>query len=333
MNACQDMQDRLIDYHKGELLPGEVQKVEAHLAECPACAAVLENVRGIFGKLREELVPVEMSAHFRAALHERIRAEAEAASVPAVGEESPVTLAPLRPPTMWHSERYLREMRKPLVQKIWAHARRSPYFAASVLLHGVAAVVLVALLVQLHTKPTPHPLPTAEAVDPGMGERIYEYVIEPEGQYAVYAAAYHQRTGRPHVLTRAVREGDWVHVDVSQFAGQATLVAVPDLYFGMIRMYFADGDGYPDSAGLMSRFSQGTLCRVERNVVGIPGAVADPVFGDGSAVRIFDMEDRLELWNEERWNHLESIVRMAQVHLRHGMTCLLAPLRGRNRDA
>lgn len=325
MNTCKDMQEHLVDYHKEELTPGERERVAAHLRDCPACTAELKAVRDLFARLQEELVPVEISAHLRAALHDRILAETRAVgSPPEMEDAAPLTLGSLRPSGMRPSERYLREMRKPFGRKVWDHARRSPYFAASIFLHAAAAVVLVALLVQLHTKPTaPAGTETADGRDAGM-EGIYEYVIQPEGQQALYARAYHQRVDRPHVLTRGVREGDMLQVDVSQFAGRATLVGVQDRYLGMIRMYFADAEGYPGVEELMQRYPNATLCRVERNVVRIPASVADPVFGTDTGIRIFDMEDRLELWSEERWQDLENTARLVLRDLRFGLVCFLA---------
>lgn len=326
MDTCKDMQDRLVDYHKDELSPTERGGVETHLRDCPACAAELKAVRDIFSRLHEELVPVEISAHLRAALHDRILADADAtAHEPDAEDDAPVTLVPLRPAGMRPSERYLREMRKPFARKVWEHARRSPYFAASIFLHAAAAVVLVALLVQLHTAPT-----TPSGGDLVEGdveiERIYEYVLEPEGKQALHARAYNQRVDRPHVLTRAVRDGDSMQVDVSPFAGRVTLVGVQDRYLGMLRMYFADGDGYPGSEELMRRYPNATLCRVERNAVRIPTSVSDPVLGTDTSIRIFDMEDRLEFWSEERWQELETTVRLVRSHIHAGLLCLVGSL-------
>lgn len=49
-------------YHDGELSPGQHRKVEAHLSECPACRAELEQMRRLSTLLHEVPLPDAFSA-------------------------------------------------------------------------------------------------------------------------------------------------------------------------------------------------------------------------------------------------------------------------------
>ena len=63
---------RLDAYHDGELTPGERADVEAHLHDCPSCAAELAAIRGMLGAFadsaprepsHEELLELARSVH------------------------------------------------------------------------------------------------------------------------------------------------------------------------------------------------------------------------------------------------------------------------------
>lgn len=57
---CETARERLLDRAYGELAPGEVREVEAHLAGCAACraeAARIEETRGLYRRLGEEPAP------------------------------------------------------------------------------------------------------------------------------------------------------------------------------------------------------------------------------------------------------------------------------------
>lgn len=69
----------LLAYLDGELSPVDVQAIEAHLAECPACRAALVEMRALQAGLTRVLPAVYASVHLPAEAEQRIRAQLGAA--------------------------------------------------------------------------------------------------------------------------------------------------------------------------------------------------------------------------------------------------------------
>lgn len=75
MSAPHGLRQHLSAYLDDELLPGEAAKVRRHLAECPACAAELEELRAVRALLRR-LSPPPVPEGFLEGLRARLAAEA-----------------------------------------------------------------------------------------------------------------------------------------------------------------------------------------------------------------------------------------------------------------
>ena len=58
----QHIHHKLDEYYDGELSPARRRQVEAHLAECPACRAELEQMRRVSALLSEAPLPDEFSS-------------------------------------------------------------------------------------------------------------------------------------------------------------------------------------------------------------------------------------------------------------------------------
>jgi anti-sigma factor RsiW len=71
---CERYEAQIIAYMDGSATPAERSVVEAHMAECAACRARVEEFRGLWTVLDEAPV-VEVSPAFDARLHERMAAE------------------------------------------------------------------------------------------------------------------------------------------------------------------------------------------------------------------------------------------------------------------
>ena len=57
---CNELVELVTDYLEGELPPSDMERFEAHLEECEACATYIEQIRqsvAVVGTLREETLP------------------------------------------------------------------------------------------------------------------------------------------------------------------------------------------------------------------------------------------------------------------------------------
>jgi anti-sigma factor RsiW len=58
--GCNELVELVTDYLEGKLPPSDVERFEAHLEECEACATYLEQIRqslAVVGALSEETLP------------------------------------------------------------------------------------------------------------------------------------------------------------------------------------------------------------------------------------------------------------------------------------
>ena len=74
---CPAFEDLILEYCEDGLPVAERGRVEAHLAECPACRAFLEVQREVEAALREAIGRPEPSAEFRERIRRRVATEAE----------------------------------------------------------------------------------------------------------------------------------------------------------------------------------------------------------------------------------------------------------------
>lgn len=70
MMSCRELIDFLIDYHSGELPPGQRAEFDRHLAICPPCVAYLKTYDATIRLGREAMQ--ELQRHGEAAMPEAL---------------------------------------------------------------------------------------------------------------------------------------------------------------------------------------------------------------------------------------------------------------------
>jgi anti-sigma factor (TIGR02949 family) len=74
VSPCAAVLELLDDYLDGELHPSEMRRVQAHLAQCDACAAEFRRTRRELDAMRDRLrrvpVPPDLRARLGAAIRE-----------------------------------------------------------------------------------------------------------------------------------------------------------------------------------------------------------------------------------------------------------------------
>lgn len=285
MTCCRDIESELVSFCKDELTPAERAEVEAHLAQCAACRAELASIEQTFGALRKDLVPIELSAHFRIALTDRIDQATQAAT--------PAGLHVVR-----SSERHIRDMKRPLVTRLYDHARRSPYFAASVFLHAAAALLIVAVFLQVNN------------TQPGTGTVVIEqtpvaaHPLDDERQ--TLQAAWRIRREAPSFTTRAVVTPNGLAVDVAQSMtedGPAVLIA--DDVLQCVMIFPVDRENTPSGEALQAKLPGAVMGSIQNARVRIPSTVARDFVSADNDLRVFQLARRLEIWGEPRWTEVD----------------------------
>jgi anti-sigma factor RsiW len=69
---CDQCQSQLQAYHDGEIEPAVAHEIEAHLADCAACAAELRVLRAMSQVIQSKLPIIEMSADAVKRLHSQV---------------------------------------------------------------------------------------------------------------------------------------------------------------------------------------------------------------------------------------------------------------------
>lgn len=188
---------------------------------------------------------------------------------------------------MLHPINFLREriLATPLTPtpKFWW---RNPYFAASLLLHIAAAVVVVVLIVKLQQQR--EKMPTI-SINP----TIVETTIPLDKIVAV-------RENRSAILTMGKRLGNGeIAVNIAQFADNAQLLLTADESLSCLRAYFSSVE--------INGEIDGVICEVVNAQLNIPQKFVS-VFGDNLNLRIIEMDDHLEIWDNARYQTLTAIV-------------------------
>jgi len=281
---CEALESQLIDYLKDELAPGEREVVDAHLAGCEACRTELHALEATFDVLRRELVPIELSAHFRMALADRLD-EATQATLAAAPAHKAVRA----------SERHIREMRRPTLVKFWDHARRSPYFAVSLLLHAAAFCIIIAILVKTQTEQPP------QMLNPDVEAAIEQNRVLRDPGFQ----AFQRRADAPVIRTRAVAVAEGMQVDLAQFMvlSDETLVLVGDNELNCVQGFVAGGEDTPSVETLISQHPGASVERMEKAKVTIPQALGS-YFKPSLELFVFRLNGRYEFWSQPTWNQL-----------------------------
>jgi anti-sigma factor RsiW len=72
--ACEEFENRLLDYQENHLPAGERETVEKHLAGCAECQAFVRQLQQLDAALLHTVKVPTLRADFSARLHQRIRA-------------------------------------------------------------------------------------------------------------------------------------------------------------------------------------------------------------------------------------------------------------------
>lgn len=280
--TCDELGPELIDYIKGELEPERLKTVETHLAKCAHCRTEAEGLKQTLAALRGELVPIELSAHFRLALADRI-------------DEAATRGRSTLPRAAQPSERRVPGMRKSAAALLLDHARRSPYFAASLLAHAaMLALVCAVLLRDAHV--------TRE-------EKLHNAASEPASEPATYTAlaspryaAYLSRSEARRIETEAQRTDGDVRVSLATlyFVEDADLVLTVDRELGCVKGYYAAAEGENSRAALLQRNPGAAEARIENATLVVPSRLAACLRPSLNLV-VFSLNDRLELWSKPTW--------------------------------
>lgn len=73
--TCREMVDRLEDYVDRNLEPDELRRVEAHLADCLACASEYRFEAGILDGIRRKLGRISLPPDLLSSIRDRIDEE------------------------------------------------------------------------------------------------------------------------------------------------------------------------------------------------------------------------------------------------------------------
>ncbi len=281
---CEQCKNELVDYLKDELDSEVRRQVEAHLSGCEECCKEREILEQTFDTLARELVPIELSAHFRMALAERL----DAATIES-GQDQPD-----QPHIVRSSERHIRDMKRPAVIKLWDHAKRSPYFAASLVLHAAALLIICAAVVKMQAQS--RKIVTIESRQPA---NTGSACAQPE------FTAYLARKDAHRIKTRAVPVSNGMRVDLSQlyFMGKQELVLVGDDDLSCVRGYFVESESGNSRNLLMKQYPDATSGIISNAEVDLPMSLARYISASRELF-VFRLKDRLEFWSRPTWNRL-----------------------------
>jgi len=281
MSRCDSAPD-LVEYSKGELEPAAAELVATHLRECPACRRELASIDAVFSALRRDLVPIELSAHFRLALARRIDSPADSAGP---GRERP-------------SVRILRECDPGTATRLVAHAKRSPYFVLSLFAHA-AAVLLVAGLVFMFGRKEPPAAPTLHF-------RLATPDAEDAGSARRLASAVRLRRSATRTESRARPVEGGVEVDLASLLTPPTgrLMLYGDAELGCVRALPLSAEEPLLAAQLREAHPDAVEAAVDGTLLRIPDTLARSHLPTADLF-VFALADTIEFWSRPTWNSLD----------------------------
>ncbi|MBN2714164.1 MAG: hypothetical protein JXR97_17225 [Planctomycetes bacterium] len=283
----------LVSYYKGELESEKKALVEEQLEKSAACRKELEAIGRTFDALHKELVPIELSAHFRMALADRL----DEATQPA---QTKGGIEIIR-----SSERHLRDMKKPAVIRMVEHAKRSPYFAASLLLHAAAVTLLVGFYFHMRSTQPQQPGSNNQLVVSNEISMIPEDAATKRKMDRFNAYSFRSRV--PGFTTKAEYAPGGIVVNVAQTMKEDGNIVL-DVNSGLscVVAILTDGEGQPATESILKEFPNAVAARIQNSRIKIPSTVAMDYMDATSNLHVFDLGSQIEIWNEPKWTELKS---------------------------
>lgn len=295
----------LVSYLKGELTSTESEAIENELTQSASLREELESLKQTFAMLQKELVPIELSAHFRMALMETIEEKTSADESEKAQEKEHI----IKLPEIRQSERHIREMKKPAASRLLEHARRSPYFAISIALHAAAVMILVSIFIQGKTG---NDRPRVNVHGGRGGETGHEVVISMAPSQQFKLAAVRQRQGYGF-LSKPTANPTGLTINLAQaMRDDNTVVLTTHPQFNCVVAFLTDRKGQPTSEELLKRFPGSVASQIANAALNIPQAMVGDRFAADTPLRVFNLDDRIEIWNEKRWQELQTNLTQAQ---------------------
>lgn len=283
--VCDEIRQQLAAYQCGELTELEAEAVRLHLDACPACRMEAEQTERVRKALRRNLPPLQAPEGFLSRLRDRMQREGVTEHTRANGDPQNGAAAKRAGDAKFSSGRVFTQPHT-VRSRFAATVRRSPYFAASLALHVAAAAVVVILLIRLQGTPD---------------ERVVVQGPQtpmPAFEVREFSTAWTERRDCPKVTVQGVRVADGVLIDCPQMLTDGALALVDDPELGCVK-------GYQPQAGAVGRTAEVKNARIV-----IPSELADrrltaeAAEQDKSqplAIKVLELEDRVEFWAERRW--------------------------------
>ncbi len=260
---CKDTGENLVAFIQNELTCDKALELQEHLTDCRECQLKYNQLLKATSTVRNSLHTLPKITDQRALIMARLKEQPSATAASSQRKN--------------HCKNEVHWL------NIYNIFRRSPYFAASMLVHVAAAVAIVVLVYNTKSEPKKYVTQYSETVN------SYEYFI-PERQER--SSQWLMRHDKPFIKQKGVKAKNGISYNISSFNSsekQLTLVDSPEL--GCIKA-FRDGDKVI-----------GRRVDVKDGWVVIPAELASVRLDPDLNTRIIDMDNHLEFWSESRWDY------------------------------
>lgn len=263
---CEDVVINIDCYLRGELEQDQIAGFEKHLAACSQC--------------QQELAEAKEFSSLCSAAFSGVRApDGFSQKVSKIAFGSTRSFASTNP--------HYTNLESSFSERIIFLFKSSPYFGASIALHAAAAVLIVALLLNIDKPVAPEivqyhpPVIDSETV-----------CFEESAPLITTPPAVVARIDRPSIRTRAVQVEGGVRVNIAQFVDSGEFALLEDKDLGCIRAY---------SAKELITNSEALLCEVKDSEMIIPESLAFKAFSEDNDLFVIEMDNWYEFWSLKKW--------------------------------
>ncbi|MFW5856985.1 MAG: zf-HC2 domain-containing protein, partial [Planctomycetota bacterium] len=295
---CNELEQELVAYDRGELAPEDAGHVDAHLADCEACRRRLAEIRETMRIVRMGLVAMEPSADFRLRLRERIRRGSH--HVSGCSSRRFLTRGP--------------QERRTFAEALRDRMRRSPYLLYSLAAHAAVLLIVVGWAAYAWRAP-------AEGRPPLDGPQV------------VRDRAQALRDARITAWTTRVPFADR-RVPLARVQPAKAVYVGEDHEDGCLWLYPVGGQGGVGEDAFLDRLPDGAATQFTRVPTGpegdvvLPEPLTEAFLADAEEVVLVDLrnvprKERLEVWSAARW---ESYVKSGHAATLRGETAVILRL-------